>query len=148
MTFHRSSFSPSTERATPPPYHRNPLRAVVLRLSSVIFFIVGGLFSEIALRKKWGAVAGRISSEGVDDWDVWCLLFVLIRQGLRGGSGPLRLTTAPGIETGNPIMTFEQRSSFLPRVLQRGRKPIQLGKSNFRMHRFQIACVCVCVYYW
>ena len=61
---------------TPPPYHRNPLRAVGLRLSSVIFFIVGGLFSEIALRKKWGAVAGRISSEGVDDWDVWCLLFV------------------------------------------------------------------------
>ena len=30
----------------------------------------------------------------------WCLLFVLIRQGLRGGSGPLRLIRAPGIETG------------------------------------------------
>ncbi len=29
-----------------------------------------------------------------------CLLFVLIRQGLRGGSGPLRLIRAPGIETG------------------------------------------------
>jgi len=25
-----------------------------------------------------------------------------------GGSGPQRLTRAPGIETGNPIMTFEQ----------------------------------------
>ena len=46
--------------------------------------------------------------------DGWCLLFVLIRQGLRGGSGPLRLIRAPGIETGNPIMTFEQRSSFIP----------------------------------
>ena len=45
---------------------------------------------------------------------LWCLLFVLIRQGLRGGSGPLRLIRAPGIETGNPIVTFEQRSSFLP----------------------------------
>ena len=45
---------------------------------------------------------------------IWCLLFVLIRQGLRGGSGPLRLIRAPGIETGNPIMTFEKRSSFLP----------------------------------
>ena len=44
----------------------------------------------------------------------WCLLFVLIRQGLRGGSGPQRLIRALGIETGNPIMTFEQRSSFLP----------------------------------
>ena len=36
----------------------------------------------------------------------WCLLFVLIRQGLRGGSGPQRLIRAPGIETGNPIVTF------------------------------------------
>ena len=48
----------------------------------------------------------------------WCLLFVSIRQGLRGGSGPQRLchslTRALGIETGNPIMTFQQRSSFLP----------------------------------
>ena len=44
----------------------------------------------------------------------WCLLFVLIRQGLTGGSGPLRLIRAPGIETRNPIMTFEKRSSFLP----------------------------------
>ena len=45
---------------------------------------------------------------------MWCLLFVLIRQGLRGGSGPQRLIRALGIETGNPIMTYEQRSSFLP----------------------------------
>ncbi len=45
---------------------------------------------------------------------IWCLLFVLIRQGLRGGSGPQRLTRSLGIETGNPIMTFQQRSSFLP----------------------------------
>ena len=35
-------------------------------------------------------------------------------KGLWGGSGPQRLTRALGIETGNPIMTFEQRSSFLP----------------------------------
>ncbi len=46
----------------------------------------------------------------------WCLLFVLIRQGLRGGSGPRRLIRALGIETGNPIMTFEQRSSVLPSI--------------------------------
>ena len=43
----------------------------------------------------------------------WCLLFVLIRQGLRGGSEPLRLIRALVIETGNPIMTLA-RSSFLP----------------------------------
>ena len=41
---------------------------------------------------------------------IWCLLFVLIRQGLRGGSGPQRLIGAPGIETGNPIMTFAVES--------------------------------------
>ena len=46
----------------------------------------------------------------------WCLLFVLIRQGLRGGAGPQRLTRALGIETGNPVMTFEQRSSFFPSI--------------------------------
>ena len=33
----------------------------------------------------------------------WCLLFVLIRQGLKGGSGPQRLARALGIETGNQI---------------------------------------------
>ena len=46
----------------------------------------------------------------------WCLLFVLMRRGLRGESGPQRLIRALGIETGNPIMTLEQRSSFLPSV--------------------------------
>ena len=46
----------------------------------------------------------------------WYLLFVLSRQGLSGGSGPQHLTRALGIETGNPIMTFEQRSGFLPSV--------------------------------
>ena len=46
----------------------------------------------------------------------WCLLFVLIRQGLRGGSGPQRLIRAPGIETGDPILTYEQRSSFFPSI--------------------------------
>ena len=51
---------------------------------------------------------------GVPRGQPWCLLFVLIRQGLRGGSGSQRLTRALGIETGNPIMTFEQRSSFFP----------------------------------
>ncbi len=50
----------------------------------------------------------------------WCLLFVLIRQGLRGVSGPQRLTRALVIETGNPIMTFEQRSSFLMGVFGAG----------------------------
>ena len=44
----------------------------------------------------------------------WCLLLVLFRQGFRGGSGPQRLTRALGIETGNPIMTYEQRSNFFP----------------------------------
>jgi hypothetical protein len=33
----------------------------------------------------------------------WCLLFVLIRHGLRGGSGPQRLIRALGEEAGNPI---------------------------------------------
>ena len=36
------------------------------------------------------------------------------RWGGGGGSGPQRLTRALGIETGNPIMTYLQRSSFLP----------------------------------
>jgi len=36
----------------------------------------------------------------------WCLLFVLIRHGLRGGSGPQRLITALGAEAGNPIIYF------------------------------------------
>jgi len=44
----------------------------------------------------------------------WCLLFVLIPQGLRGGrSGPQRLIRALGEETGNPIMAFH-RPSFSP----------------------------------
>ena len=42
------------------------------------------------------------------------LTFVLIRQGLGGGSGTQRLTRALGIETENPIMIFEQQSSFFP----------------------------------
>ena len=70
MTFEQqSSFSPSAERA---PHHtstENPLRAVLLRLSSVagfslpppywshadtapIFLIVGGFYSEVALQKR------------------------------------------------------------------------------------------------
>ena len=44
---------------------------------------------------------------------VWCLLFVLIRHGLRGGSGPHRLIRALGEEAGNPIMAFH-RPSFFP----------------------------------
>jgi len=51
--------------------------------------------------------------EGQRERDVWCLLFVLIRQGLRGGSGPQRLIRALGEETGNPIMAFH-RPSFSP----------------------------------
>jgi hypothetical protein len=47
-----------------------------------------------------------------DDWDVWCLLFVLIRQGLMGRSGPQRLIRALGEETGNPIMAFHRPSLF------------------------------------
>ena len=47
---------------------------------------------------------------------VWCLLSASIRQGLRGGSGPHRLIRALGIEPGNPIITYEQRSSFLPSI--------------------------------
>jgi hypothetical protein len=35
-------------------------------------------------------------------------LFVLIRQGLRGGPGPQRLIRARGEETRNPIMTFHR----------------------------------------
>jgi hypothetical protein len=45
--------------------------------------------------------------------DVWYLLFVLIRQGLGGGSGPQRLIRALGEETGNPILAFH-RPSFSP----------------------------------
>ena len=41
---------------------------------------------------------------------VWCLLFVLIRQGLRGGSGPQRLIRALGEEAGNPKMAFHRPS--------------------------------------
>jgi len=47
------------------------------------------------------------------DANIWCLPFVLIRQGLRGGSGPQRLIRALGEETGNPIMAFH-RPSFFP----------------------------------
>jgi hypothetical protein len=43
----------------------------------------------------------------------WFLLFVLIRHGLRGGSGPQRLIEALGKETGNPIVAFH-RPSFFP----------------------------------
>ncbi len=39
----------------------------------------------------------------------------IIRQGL-GGGGPQRLIRALGIESGNPIRTYEQRSSFLPSI--------------------------------
>ena len=46
---------------------------------------------------------------------IWCLFFVLIRQGLRGGSGPQRWIRALGEETGNPIMAFH-RPSFFPSV--------------------------------
>ena len=45
----------------------------------------------------------------------WCLLFVLIRHGFRGGSGPQRWIRALGKETGNPIMAFH-RPSFFPSV--------------------------------
>jgi len=43
---------------------------------------------------------------------IWCLLFVLIGQGLRG-SGPQRLIRALGEEAGNLIMTFH-RPRFFP----------------------------------
>ena len=46
---------------------------------------------------------------------LWCLLFVFIRQGLRGGSGPQRWIRALGEETGNPIRAFH-RPSFFPSV--------------------------------
>jgi len=46
---------------------------------------------------------------------LWCLLFVLIRQGLRGGSGPQHWIRSLGEETGNPIMAFH-RPSFFPSV--------------------------------
>ena len=46
-------------------------------------------------------------------YSYWCLLFVLIRQGLRGVSVPQRLIRALGEETGNPIMAFH-RPSFFP----------------------------------
>ena len=42
----------------------------------------------------------------------WCLLFVLIRHGFRGGPGPQRWIRALGEETGNPIMAFHRRSFF------------------------------------
>ena len=40
----------------------------------------------------------------------WCLLFVLIRHGFRGGPGPQRWIRALGEETGNPIMAFHRPS--------------------------------------
>jgi hypothetical protein len=40
----------------------------------------------------------------------WCLLFVLIRQGLRWGFGPQRWIRALGKETGNPIMALHRPS--------------------------------------
>jgi hypothetical protein len=43
----------------------------------------------------------------------WCLLFVLIRHGLGGGSGPQRWIRALGKEAGNPIMAFH-RPRFSP----------------------------------
>ncbi len=42
------------------------------------------------------------------------LTFGIISTRAEGGSGSQRLIRALGIETGNAIMTFEQRSSFLP----------------------------------
>ena len=40
---------------------------------------------------------------------LWCLLFVTIRHGLRGGSGPHRLTRALGIETAKPLTLFVEK---------------------------------------
>ena len=61
----------------------------------------GGLY------KDAGARGGR----GVEDAGrEWLGVFVLIRQGLRGGSGPQRLIRALGEETGNPIMAFHRDS--------------------------------------
>ena len=71
---------------------------------------------------------------------VWCLLFVLIRQGLRGGSGPPRLIRAPGIETGNPIMTFEQRSSFLSFFCRFCRLDLQVAPYHPLWHQRLFFC--------
>ena len=44
------------------------------------------------------------------------LTFCLNSTRAEGGSGPQRLIRALRIETGNPIMTYEQQSSFLPSI--------------------------------
>ena len=76
--------------------------------SCVFAILSGGLLLQ-DLTPKWAADLGvRVRPS-------WCLLFVLIRQGLRGGSGPQRWIRALGEETGNPIMAFH-RPSFFPSV--------------------------------
>jgi hypothetical protein len=65
----------------------------------------------------------------------WCLLFVLIRLGLRGKSGPQRWVTR-GEEAGNPIMAFHRPSSS-PSFESRGNPSQYHRESLFRavVHR-------------
>jgi len=101
LAFHRPSLFPSFERA---PHHtttENPLRAVVRRLNSVAGFAEPAL-SLIGHTPTWpsnrGPRANLLSGIGIKQADIvkqkqrtlvlataWCLLFVLIRQVLRGG---------------------------------------------------------------
>ena len=71
---------------------------------------------------------------------LWCLLFVLIRQGLRRGSGPQRLTRALGVETGVQKNLHETGSRrFFPTLFGHIFSPVQFvchgGARKWRRRR-------------
>ena len=97
-----SSASLLLSRARPPRGHptTHPPESLAGGRAVVLYFLGGAQFCNIRQRS-------------------WCLLFVLIQQGHRGGPGPQRLTGALWRETGNPIMTLNHSQAFS--LLLRGR---------------------------
>ena len=79
--------------------HGNANRTNLPRVTHSFSVRLRGAKRRVRLPSRLQPPSGRIAGA--------YFLYVLIRQGLRGGSGPQRLTRALGIETGNPIMTFE-----------------------------------------